>query len=245
MADRVKNEADAKESVYLAEVELWEAECNEIEAENERVRQHNQNRENLIAEVTKQFESDTATYERELREYQVKMEQRQAAIDAAVPDETGYVPQPPPEPLAPERPMPLDTRLEPIKRDHPVKQESPKPPKPEPEPSLRFYVELRDLLYDKLSTMKERETTMEETFARRILRLQAEGMQAVDNISINLGDDFLEYLMESRIRGLGRLLPRISRVYLRDPKDSDLLYMATYEYYADSLSVSIGSTTLR
>ena len=245
MADRVKAEADEKEGAYQAEVQQWEAECNEIEANNDLVRQHNQNRERLIAEATKQFESDSIAYEHALREYQTKMEQRQAAIDAAVPDETGYVPQPPPAPLEPERPIPLDARFDPIKRDNPLKQESPKPPKPEPEPTIRFYVELRDLLYDKLSTMKERESAMEETFAKRILRLQAEGMKAVNNININLGDDFLEYLMESRIRGLGRLLPRISRVYLRDPKDSSLLYLATYEYYADSLSVSIGSTSLR
>jgi len=86
---------------------------------------------------------------------------------------------------------------------------------------------------------------MEETFARRILRLQAEGLGAVDDINLNIGDDFLDYLMESRIRGLGRLLPRISRVYLRDPKNSELLYLVTYEYYDDSLTMSIGSTFLR
>ncbi|MHA1862990.1 MAG: hypothetical protein ACTSWA_04405, partial [Candidatus Thorarchaeota archaeon] len=72
-----------------------------------------------------------------------------------------------------------------------------------------------------------------------------EGMGATDAIILNIGDDFLAYLMESRIRGLGRLLPRISRVYLRDPKNPDLLYLVTYEYYADSLTVSIGSTFLR
>ena len=132
-----------------------------------------------------------------------------------------------------------------IKRDHQVEQEKTFPPEPKPEPSIRYYIELRDLLYAKLSDMKERETSMEETFARRILRLQAEGMGAADAIILNIGDDFKEYLMESQIRGLGRLLPRISRVYLRDPKISDLLYLVTYEYYADSLTVSIGSTFLR
>ncbi|MHA1137981.1 MAG: hypothetical protein ACTSSE_15990 [Candidatus Thorarchaeota archaeon] len=245
MADRVKAEADAKEAVYLAEVKLWKADCAEIEQENEGIRQRKQNRENMIAEATRQFETETATYEQELRAFQEKMAQRQAAIDAAVPDETGYVPQPPPAPLEPEHPTPLDTRLELIKRDYPVEQEKSYPSEPQPESTLRFYVELRDLLYDKLTEMKERETAMEETFARRILRLQAEGMQAVDDIKLNLGDDFLEYIMDSRIRGLGRLLPRISKVYLRDPKNSDLLYLVTYEYYADSLTVSIGSTVLR
>lgn len=245
MADRVKMEADAKEVVYQTEVKLWEAECADIEQENESIRQRKQNRENLIAEATKQFETETAAYERELRAYQEKMAQRQAAIDAAVPDETGYVPQPPPAPLEPERPTSLDSRVEPIKRDHPIEEEKSFPPEPQPEPTLRFYVELRDLLYDKLTMMKERETAMEETFARRILRLQAEGMQAIDDIKLNLGDDFLEYIMDSRIRGLGRLLPRISRVYLRDPKNSALLYLVNYEHYGDSLTVSIGSTLLR
>ena len=119
------------------------------------------------------------------------------------------------------------------------------PQEPQPDPTLRHYVELRDVIYDKLSEMKEREATMEETFARRILRLQAEGLGAVDAINLNIVDDFREYLMETRIRGLGHLLPRISRVYLRDPKNTNLLYLVSYEYYADSLTVSIGSTLLR
>jgi len=245
MSDRVKSEADAKEAIYKAEFAEWEAECKEIESENESIRQRKQNRENLIADATRQFETETATYAQALREYQEKLEQRKIAMDSIVPDETGYVPQPPPAPLEPERPSPLEPRIEVIRREYPVEQEKSFPPEPQPEPTLHYYVELRDLIYGKLSEMKERETRMEETFARRILRLQSEGIGAVNSISLNIGDDFLEYLMESRIRALGRLLPRISRVYLRDPKNSDLLYLVTYEYYADSLTVSIGSTFLR
>ncbi len=245
MADRVKSEADAKEAIYKAEIKVWESECKEIETENEGIRQRKQIRENLIAEAMTQFETETANYERAFREYQDKVEQRKAAMAAAIPDETGYVAQPPPSPLEPERPSPLAPRIEPIERDHPIEQEKTNPPEPQPEPTLHYYVELRDVLYDKLSVMKERQTSMKETFARRILRLQAEGIGAVDTISLNIGDDFLEYLMESRIRGLGRLLPRISRVYLCDPKNSELLYLVTYEYYDDSLTMSIGSTFLR
>ncbi len=245
LADRVKTEADAKEAVYKAEVNVWEAECKEIETENEGIRQRNQNRENLIAAATSKFETEQANYERDLREYQDKIEQRKLAMAAATPDETGYVPEAPPAPLEPDRPSPLGPRIEVIKRDQPYEQEKTFPPEPKQEPTIRYYIELRDLLYSKLAEMKERETSMEETFARRILRLQAEGMGSAGDIVLNLGDDFKEYLMESRIRGLGRLLPRISRVYLRDPKNSDLLYLVTYEYYADSLTVSIGSTFLR
>jgi hypothetical protein len=101
------------------------------------------------------------------------------------------------------------------------------------------------MIFDKLTEMKERQAGMEDTFARRILRLQAEGISAVSSINLNLGNDFLEYLMEARIRGLGRLLPRISRVYLRDPKLPELIYLVAYEYYSASLTVSIGSTSMR
>ena len=245
MSDRVKSEADAREAIYKAEFAEWESDCREIESENEAIRQRKQNRENLIADATRQYETETARYAQALREYQEKMEQRKVAMDSAIPDETGYVPQPPPAPLEPERPSPLDPVIEAINRNHPIEQEKSFPPEPQPEPTLHYYVELRDLIYDKLSEMKERENAMEETFARRILKLQSDGIGAVDTININIGDDFLEYLMESRIRGLGRLLPRISRVYLRDPKNSELLYLVTYEYYDDSLTVSIGSTFLR
>ena len=245
MADRVKSEADAMEAIYKAEFSEWEDDCKVIESENQKIRELNQQRINLLTEATTQFTNETTEYERALRDYQSKIQEREAKIAAAIPDESGYVPQPPPAPIEPERPTPLDTRLDIIKRNHIEEQENPFPPEPQPEPTTHYYVELRNLIYDKLAEMKERETGMEETFARRILRLQSEGIGAVDTINLNIGDDFLEYLMESRIRGLGRLLPRISRVYLRDPKNSELLYLVTYEYYADSLTVSIGSTFLR
>jgi hypothetical protein len=126
-----------------------------------------------------------------------------------------------------------------------LQEEKQFPPEPQPEPSLHYYVELRDLLYDKLTEMKERQTSMEDTFARKILRLQAEGISAIGEISINIGDDFLEYLLGAQIRRLGRLLPRISRVFLRDPKAPNLLYLVSYEHFEDVLTASIGSIFLR
>jgi len=140
MADRVKAEADAKEAIYKAEFKEWESECKVIENENEGIRTRNKNRENWISEATKQFESETANYERALRDYQDKMEQRKVAMAAAVPDETGYTPEPPPAPLEPDRPSSLDSRIDPIKRDHPLEEEKSFPPEPQPEPTLRFYV---------------------------------------------------------------------------------------------------------
>jgi hypothetical protein len=181
-------------------------------------------------------------FERQIREYQEKVEQRKTMV--ATVSEEGMTQLPPP-PIEPVRPLSLEQRIQAIQKDNPAKHEKTFPSEPQPEPTLYYYIELRDLLYDKLTKMKERETSMEETFARRILRLQAEGMGAIGEINIGIGGDFLEYLMGSRIRGLGRLLPRISRVFLRDPKNSELLYLISYEHYEDSLTVSIGSTYLR
>ena len=51
--------------------------------------------------------------------------------------------------------------------------------------------------------------------------------------------------MGSKVRGLGKLLPRVARVFLRDPKDDGLLYLVTYEHRAEELTVSVGNTFLR
>ena len=245
IADRVTQEADRREAIYKEQLSYWTAECKEIEEQNKEIRQRNQNRENLISETTRMFETEMKTYEQALRDYQGRLEQRQQRIDEAKASESGYTGDIPPEPLQPERPTPLEARIEVIKRDHPLEQENEFPPQPQPEASLRYFVDLRDLIYDTLTKMKERESSMEDTFARRVLRLQAEGLSAIDSVSIDIGTEFLDYLMDSRIRILGRLLPRISRVYLRDPKESELLYLVTYEHYNDRMTVSIGSTFLR
>ena len=245
IADRVTQEADRREAIYKEQLAYWEAQCKEIEAENEQIRQHNRNRENLIADATHSFENEMKIYEQSIRDYQYKLEQHQRKVEEAKASETGYTGDIPPPPLQPERPVPLESRIETIKRNHPLEQEKELPPEPQPEPTLRYYVELRDLIYDKLTAMKEHESSMEDTFARRVLRLQAEGLSAIDSVSIDIGHAFLDYLMDSRIRILGRLLPRISRVYLRNPKESELLYLVTYENDNDRMTVSIGSTFLR
>jgi hypothetical protein len=241
MADRVKSEADARESVYKAQYNEWQSICSDVERENEGIRQRKNKREELVINATKQFETEMSTYERQVREYQEKLEERNTVI-AGMTEETPKLPDVPVEPT---RPSPLDPRLEIIKRELPIEQEKPFPPEPQPEPTLHLYVELRDLLYDKLTESKERETSMEETFARRILKLQADGMSVASEINIGIGDDFQEHLMGSRIRRLGRLLPRVSRVFLRNPKIPDLLYLVSYKHSEDDLTISIGSTYLR
>jgi len=241
IADRVKAEADIREAAFKAQLDEWKSLCDEIRRENDLIRQNNNRREELINEATQQFETEMSVYERNVREYQELVEQRRALAASA----TEEGPMLPDLPMEPVRPSPLEPQIEIIKHDHPIQQEKTFPPEPQPEPTLHHYVELRDLFYDKLTEMKERETNMEETFARRILRLQAEGMGAAGVININIGDEFLEYLMGSRIRGLGRLLPRISRVFLRDPKTVDLLYLISYQHHDDNLTVTIGSTYVR
>ena len=245
IADRIKLEADRREGIYQEQFRAWETERREIETENEGIRQRNQNRENLISETTSAFESEMMAYEQALRDYQNKLEEHQRKMDEARASETGYTGDIPPPPIQPERPTPLGPRLEMIKRDHPVEQEKKFPSEPQPEPTLCYYIELRDLIYDKLTVLKEHESTMEDTFARRVLRLQAEGLGAIHSINIDIKDGFLDYLMDSRIRSLGRLLPRISRVYLRDPKMPQLLYLVTYEHFDENMTVSVGSTFLR
>jgi hypothetical protein len=241
MADRVKAEADAREAVYKGALAEWQSICDQIESENGIIRRNNERRDELIKEATTQFENEMLTYERQIREYNDRLEARKASVASTLEESQSL----PPLPLEPVRPSPLERRIEIIKREHPLQEEKQFPPQPQPEPSLHYYVKLRDLLYDKLTEMKERQTSMEDTFARKILRLQAEGMGATGEININIGNDFLEYLVSSQIRRLGRLLPRISRVFLRDPKTPDLLYLVSYEHYEDILTATIGSTYLR
>ena len=248
MADRVKIEADAMERVYLAQVKEWEAVCTQIESENQIVRERNEKREELLRAALEKFESEMAQYEARLIHYNEKMEQRRIR-SVSVPSEDGTPSVPPPAdepmPVEPTKPEPLEPRAAEINAQYPEGETKPLPPKPTPDPTMAPYIELRDLLHDKLSDMKERESNMEDTFAKRVLRLQAEGMGAAGSVSIDLESEFIEHLMSSRIRGLGGLLPRVSRVYLRDPKRPDLLYLVTYKHFGDNLTVTVGSTFLR
>ena len=183
MADRVKGEADAREAVFKAELAEWQLLCNEIRQENEAIQQRKNRRDELIMATTRQYETEMASFERQVRDYQEKIEQRKAMV-ANTAEDGVVLPNIPTEPV---RPSPLEPRIENIQRDHPTEHEKMLPPEPQPESTLHYYVELRDLLYDKLTEMKERETSMEETFARRILKLQAEGMGAIGEINIGIG----------------------------------------------------------
>jgi len=241
MADRAKFEADIREEEYKKHIQDWQAQCQIVEQENETIRANNAKRESLIAEKTQQYEAAMIEYEKALLDYTTKMEEYKEATSAE-----NYLPgSVAPPPVEPTKPLPIDSQIHDINSQFPVKEEQPMPPKPEPDSALEFYIELRDLLHNKLDHLKEREKGMEDTFAKRLLRLQAEGLGAASMIGIDIGTEFVEHLMSSTVRGLGRLFPRISRVFLRDTKVEGLLYLVTYELRGNELTVSVGSNFLR
>ena len=262
MVDRAKFEADQREQEYLARVQVWENECQAIDQENDAIRAHNAKREELLAEKTRQYDERVRQYEIALRDYMDKLERHRAAeaAAAAAAEEAATAlssdptappqppaPSPPPSqpPVEPVKPLPIDAELHEIRTQYPVKEEKQHPAKPDPDPSLKYYVELRDLLQSKLDHLGEREKDMEDTFAKRVLRLQAEGIGAASMIGLDIGNEFIEYLMSSKVRGLGKLLPRIARVFLRDPKEEGLLYLVTFEHRSGEMTVSVGNTFLR
>ncbi|MGD9395947.1 MAG: hypothetical protein PVJ05_05930 [Candidatus Thorarchaeota archaeon] len=261
MVDRAKFEADQREQEYMARVQEWENECRVIDEENDAIRAHNTKREELLTEKTRQHEARMREYEGAMREYLEKLERHKAAqaeaeaaakeaAAAAEADPTAPtpIPTPPPyspAPIEPVKPLPIDAELHEIRTKYPVKEEKQHPPKPDPDPSLKYFIELRDLLQSRLDHLKEREKDMEATFAKRVLRLQAEGIGAASMIGLDIGDEFVEYLMSSKVRGLGKLLPRVARMFLRDPKEDGLLYLVTFEHRADELTVTVGNTFLR
>ena len=266
MVDRAKFEADQREQEYMARVQVWENQCRVIEQENEAIRAHNSIREEMLAEKTKQYETRVREYEAGLKDFMERLERYRAdqAAEAALAAEAARAEEdaqdidtPPPAeittpiaslaapPTEPLKPSPIDAELHEIRTQYPVKDENPHPPKPDPDPSLKYFVELRDLLQSKLDHLKEREKDMEATFAKKVLRLQVEGIGAASMIGLDIGDEFVEYLMGSKVRGLGKLLPRIARMYLRDPKEDGLLYLVTFEHRVGELTVSVGSTFLR
>ena len=254
MVNRAKYEADLREQEYLARVQVWENECQVIEVENDAIRAHNAKREELLTQKTQQYEARVREYEIALKDFSEKLERHRAdeAAKVAEANAASEIPgtiaptltQTPP-PLEPVKPLAIDAELHEIRTRYPVKEEKQHPPKPNPDPSLKYYIELRDLLQSKLDHLREREKDMEATFAKKVLRLQAEGISAASMIKVDIGDEFVEYLMDSKVRGLGKLLPRVARMYLRDPKEEGLLYLVTYEHHAGELTVSVGSTFLR
>ncbi len=235
MVDRLTSEANLRERAYEMIVEEWEETCRRIEAENEPIRENNRKREELTSRAEVQHQEEMTRYESEMEKYRQDSEAARMLPGEATP----------PVLTPPQRPKSIDVRLVEINNQYPHQEEKPLPLKPVPPPDMFHYIELRNLLTEKLQSMDEAEERMEAVFLERLQKMQYDAAAASGDIKLELGEELLEYLRNTRIRALGRLKPRPIRAFLRDPKRPELLYLVTYEQTGNELSVTIGDNYLR
>jgi hypothetical protein len=201
-----------REQEYQILIREWEQECQVIEAENDKIRTHNEKRDALFQQAQSQFNEETAQYE-SIRE---KRRLAQASLDS-----TGVI-----IPDKPNPPRSMASRIADIDAEYsPDLSENPIPPKPELSQETSLYVELRDTMTQNVSMMNEYQEKMEIIFLERLKQLQSDGLTATETISLSIVDELLEYLMVSVIRGLSRLLPRPTRAYFRNPDSPDIIYV--------------------
>ncbi|MFX0045329.1 MAG: hypothetical protein ACFE8Z_05735 [Candidatus Hermodarchaeota archaeon] len=202
---------------------------------NEPIRENNRKRDELIAHAEVQYQEEMTKYESDMEKYRQDVEAARM-----LPEEDT-----PPALTEPPRPKSLDVRIVEINNQYPHQEEKPLPQKPVPPPDMFHYIELRNLLTEKLQSMDAAEERMESVFVERLQKMQSDASAASSEIRLELGEELLEYLRNSRIRGLGRLIPRPTRAFLRDPKKPELLYLVTYEQSGNELNVTIGDNYLR
>ncbi|MGY5874888.1 MAG: hypothetical protein RTU30_04005 [Candidatus Thorarchaeota archaeon] len=253
VVDRVNESTKQLQVIYDSRVDEWKGICDDIERQNEVIREYNDKRHNLLMQTEQEFQADYARYEAAMVEYRSRLSAREAKVKAdaeatatATAEGLEYVP-PPLEapPVEPQPPMPLEQLIDKVKIEYPEKQEQLMPPKPEPDDSLKQYSELHGLLTEKLTRMDETQENMENTFAEHLHKLQAGETGSSEVVEVDLDDDLLQYLMSSMMRGLSRVLPRVKRVYLRKPEVPKLIYLITYEHIGDELIIKVGGNLLR
>jgi hypothetical protein len=220
--EKVAFETEVRETAYAELLKEWETQSRKIEDENKQIAAHNQKREELIALANDAFEKERASYDAAQHLFKEGMSTTQPA---------------PIEPLEP--------RLRRIETEYPPKVSKPIPPRPEQPADLVNYQLVRDVLQQKLEALNQQQIEIERDFTLRLQKLQSEGVSARGAVTVNVESDFEEYLLASSIRGLGRLLPRPTRVYLRNPEDPDTIYLVTYEFKGDELTMTVGDTFLR
>jgi hypothetical protein len=231
IVERIASEANVREQEYQILVREWEQECQVIEAKNTEIRAHNETRAALLQQSQSQFNEETTEYE----SIQEKRRLAQASLDS-----TGVT-----IPDKPNPPRSMDLRIADIDAKYaPGLSEQSIPSKPEMSQETLLYTELRDTMTKELSMMNESQEKMESIFLERLKQLQSEGSTATETISLSIGDEFLEYLMDSVIRGLSRLLPRPTRAYLRDPDSPDFIYVVTYEQRGNELTIRVGGSKM-
>jgi hypothetical protein len=234
---RTQESAEELESSYQQALSDWESTCSRIESENKPIRESNAKREALLNEAVRRYEADLNDYQLRLEAHKAQVAAQQ--LEAPIADSSLSLPVPPTMPES------LEARKSRIDRDYPLMTEMPLPAKPEPSGAMLTYAELRDVLVTNLEKMKRSQERMEQVFTLRLRALKSEGTKIAEEISIGIGEEFLEYLMNARIRKLGQLLPRAKRAYLRNPADPSVVYLVNYEFNGENMIVSIGSNLLR
>jgi hypothetical protein len=270
IVDKVTFEANQQEKAYQLIVEDWEDTCRRIESENQPIRENNKKRAEAIASAETQYNEETARYDSEMEKYRRdvaryddEMEKYRRDVEAAkiLPEEVPSPPlgesppvptEPPPvltepsPPLTePKRPQSLDVRIVEVNNQFPEMEEIPVPEKPVPPPEMQYYIELRNLLTEKLDGMDVAQEKMEQVFSDSLKLMLSEASAASADLTVEIGEGFLEYLRNTEIRSLGKLLPRATRAYLRDPKSPELIYLVTYEHSGNELTVTVGDTHFR
>jgi hypothetical protein len=215
ISHKVALEAECREMVYREELEKWQKICDDIEVENEKIRMQIAKRKELVEQATKQFEA-------EMREYETQTDEEKGP-----------------------QPVPLAERIAEIDNEYPHGlKEKPKPPKPERSEELVQYLELRDLISDRIVDLEQNQEKILDIFMDRVQKLESESKTVIESISIDLAT-FLDYLMNYEIRRLARLLPRATRAYFRDSNIPELVYLASYEHEKEAITVKVGSNFLR
>ncbi|MHA1577241.1 MAG: hypothetical protein ACTSU3_07755 [Candidatus Thorarchaeota archaeon] len=227
IVDRVGDVVSRYQTEYEDLTNAWSGICKEVDTENVPIRESNILRASQLTKAKDEFEAEQVKFEQELTRYN-----EQSALGT-------------PEVVSPKVPESLEDRRLKIYDLYPMREEKPHPPKPEPSDEMAYYIDLHALLDEKLKAMNQSQTRMEEVFSERLKVLRLEGAEIARGVSIGVSTDFLEYLMNSVIRKLARLLPRSTRAYLRHPENPDLIYLVSYEHIGDELTVSIGNNLLR
>ena len=93
--------------------------------------------------------------------------------------------------------------------------------------------------------MDENQESMENTFSEHLEHLKSGKFSSEETLEISIGDEFQEFLLTNVMRSLGRVFPKVTRAFLRDPDVSDLLYLGTYDYQDDEIRVTVGDNFLR
>jgi len=221
--ERVSAEAQKSQAEYDLMIGDWEANCSRIEAENARIREQNEMRDRSLKQASVDYGREMTQYEEAKKAYS------QPAVSG-----------PPSRP-----PETLQQRIRKIEQMYPVQMTKPMPARPDQPQKLLVDIQLRDLLAESLEETGKREELLESMFAERLKGLRTQEVSPMIEPTVSISDGFLEYLMGSTIRSISRLLPRASRVYLKSPDEPDLIYLVTYEYRGDELTVRIGSNFLR